>query len=228
LDSVTPGFAELNSAAAISSSRDTQDPHAQLQELCGVSADELWQSAEAGSVGLGKDELARVLLAIGVKYNYGMAPGVSATRTQIAAFWRSLQLRDLALAQACALGSDAAWQQFMAIYKEPLTQAAIGITRSATLGQELADSFCSTMFGCTGRDGERRSPLAYYSGRGSFKGFLRAACPASCGFSPAHLPRGAASRRRSDRGACGIRPARAGCSVPTGGFFESHVGGPRS
>ncbi len=124
----------------------------------------------------GKDELARVLLAVGVKYNYGTwPPGVSATRTQIVAFWRSLQLRDLALAHACALGRDAAWQQFMATYKEPLTQAAIGITRSATMGQELADSFYSTMFGFNGRDGERRSPLAYYSGRGSFKGFLRAA-----------------------------------------------------
>jgi RNA polymerase sigma-70 factor (ECF subfamily) len=179
LDSVSPGFAELNSAATISSGSDAQGPEAHLHELCGVSVDEFWQFAEAGSVGLGKDELARVLLAVGVKYNYGMAPGVSATRTQIVAFWRSLQLRDLALAHACALGRDAAWQQFMGTYKEPLTQAAIGITRSATLGQELADSFYSAMFGCTGRDGgrdgERRSPLAYYSGRGSFKGFLRAA-----------------------------------------------------
>ena len=159
MDSVSPGFAEIDSAAAISSG----------------SVDEFWLAAEAGSVGLGKDEFARVLLAIGIKCNYGMAPGVSATRAQTVAFWRSLQLRDLALAHACALGRDAAWQQFMATYKEPLTQAAIGITRSATLGQELADSFYSAMFGVNGRDGDRRSPLAYYSGRGSFKGFLRAA-----------------------------------------------------
>ena len=175
MDSVSPGFAELNSAAGISSSREALDPQLHLQELCGLPVDEFWQAADAGSAGLGKDEFARVLLGIGDKYNYGIAPGVSATRTQIATFWRSLQLRDLALAHACALGRDAAWQQFMAIYKEPLTQAAIGITRSATLGQELADSFYSAMFGLNGRDGGRRSPLAYYSGRGSFKGFLRAA-----------------------------------------------------
>lgn len=174
MDSVSPGFAELNSAAAISSPRDEQDPQLRLLELCGLSADEFWQAAQAASVGLGKDELARVLLSIGVKYNYGMAPG-AVTKAQVVAFWRSLQLRDLALAHACALGRDAAWQQFMAIYKEPLTQAAIGITRSATAGQELADSFYSALFGFNGRDGERRSPLAYYSGRGSFKGFLRAA-----------------------------------------------------
>lgn len=173
MDSVSSGFAALNSAAAISSGSGTQDPQLQFSALCGLAIDEFWQTAEAGPVGLGKEELARVLLTVGFKYNYGMPPGVSATRVQIGAFWRSLQLRDLALAHACALGCDAAWQQFMATYKEPLTQAAIGITGSATLGHELADSFYSSMFGLN--DGERRSPLAYYSGRGSLKGFLRAA-----------------------------------------------------
>ena len=152
-----------------------QDPQLQVHELCGVSIEEFWQTAEAGSVGLGKDELARVILAVGVKYNYGIPPGVVATRTQIVAFWQSLHLRDLALAHACALGRESAWQEFMATYKEPLTQAAIGITGSATLGHELADSFYSAMFGVNSQGGERRSPLAYYSGRGSFKGFLRAA-----------------------------------------------------
>jgi RNA polymerase sigma-70 factor (ECF subfamily) len=175
LDSVSPDLAGLSSAAAISVPSEAQDPQLYLYELSGLSAVELWQSAEAGSVGLTKDELARVLLGIGAKHNYGMAAGVTPTRTQIAAFLHSLQLQDLALAHACALGRDAAWQQFMATYKEPLTQAAIGITRSATLGHELADSFYSAMYGLNGRDGERRSPLAYYSGRGSFKGFLRAA-----------------------------------------------------
>jgi RNA polymerase sigma-70 factor, ECF subfamily len=173
LDSVSPGFAELNAAATASAS-DAQDPQLQVHELCGLSADEFWHASDATSVGLAKDELARVLLGIGIKYNYGMAPGVSATKAHIVAFWRSLQLQDLALAHACALGRDAAWQLFMVRYKEPLTQAAIGITGSAALGHELADSLYSAMFGLTERDGERRSPLAYYSGRGSFKGFLRA------------------------------------------------------
>jgi RNA polymerase sigma-70 factor (ECF subfamily) len=39
---------------------------------------------------------------------------------------------------------------------------------------ELADSLYSEMFGLTERDGQRRSPLASYSGRGSLIGFLRA------------------------------------------------------
>jgi len=151
-----------------------QEPELCLKELSGLTIDEFWREADADSVGLGKNELATVLLAIGVKYNYGLAPGVQATRAQVAAFWRTLQLRELALAHACALGRDVAWQQFMASYREPLTQAAIGITGSAVMGRELADSLYSEIFGLTERDGQRRSPLAFYSGRGSLKGFLRA------------------------------------------------------
>jgi len=106
-------------------------PQPYLDQLSGLSTDELWQLAEAVSVGLTGDELARILLEIGFKHKYGIAAGVTPSRAQIAAFLRSLQLRDLALAHACALGRDAAWQQFMAIYKEPLTKAAIGVTRFA-------------------------------------------------------------------------------------------------
>jgi RNA polymerase sigma-70 factor (ECF subfamily) len=152
-----------------------QEPELLLNELSGLWIEEFCREADADSVGLGKDELARVLLAIGAKYNYGLAPGTTATRPQVSAFWRTLQLRDLALAHACALGRDAAWQQFIARFRQPLTEAGIGITGSAVLGQELADSLYSEMFGLTERAGERRSPLAFYSGRGSLKGFLRAA-----------------------------------------------------
>ena len=71
------------------------------------------------------------------------------------------------------MGRDAAWEHFLASYRTPLTQAAIGITGSATLGHELADSLYSELYGLTERDGQRRSPLASYSGRGSLMGWLR-------------------------------------------------------
>ncbi len=159
---------------AVSSASSAQNPESHFYEVCGLSIDEFWHSADASSVGLAKTELAQVLLTVGLKNNYGMASGVSASRAQIAAFWRALQLPDLALAHACALGREAAWDRFISLYREPMTQAAIGITGSAATGHELADSLYSEMFGLTERDGRRCSPLAYYSGRGSLKGFLRA------------------------------------------------------
>jgi RNA polymerase sigma-70 factor (ECF subfamily) len=150
-----------------------QSPQLQLKDRSGLEIDDLWREAEADSVGLGKDELAAVLLTLGVKYNYGLPAGAVATRAQVAAFWQSLQLRDLALAHACALGREQGWKQFMARYRDTLIQAATGITSSADSGRELADSLYAELFGLTDRGEHRRSPLAYYSGRGSLKGFLR-------------------------------------------------------
>jgi RNA polymerase sigma-70 factor (ECF subfamily) len=176
-------FAPAQSAAlkapAVDTAPDSRDqaiqsPALSLTELSGLSVDDFWREARADSVDLTKDELATVLLALGIKYHYGLAPGTAAGRAQIAAFWRGLQFTDLALAHACALGRDSAWRQFMTRFRDPLTRAAIAITGSASSGEELADSLYSEMFGLTERDGHRQSPLAHYSGRGSLMGFLRA------------------------------------------------------
>ncbi|HEY2665040.1 MAG TPA: sigma-70 family RNA polymerase sigma factor [Candidatus Binataceae bacterium] len=150
------------------------EPEVCLKELSGLEIDNLWREAEAGAVDLTQVELATVLLTLGAKYNYGLAPSVGASRAQIATFVKALQLRDLALAHACALGRNAAWERFVARFREPLRQAAIGITASASLGQELADSLYAELFGLTKRGESRRSLLATYSGRGSLMGFLRA------------------------------------------------------
>jgi len=184
LDAATPHSVRLSRLSASSAGHEralklesNQEPERclnQLKELSGLEIDELWKEAAGDSVGLQRDELASALLSLGLKYNYGFPPGVTATRAQIGAFWRGLQLRDLALAHACALGRDAAWQRFIARFREPLTQTAISITGSAAMGQDLADSLYAELFGLTERGEQRRSPLAYYSGRGSLKGFLRA------------------------------------------------------
>lgn len=162
------------SAESVETLREIPTPGMQLKDLAGLEIQELWREAEADSVGLHEDELATVLLTLGVKYNYGRPPGSVATLQQIADFWLSLQLQDLALAHACAFGRESAWQQFITRYRDTLIQAAISMTSSAATGRELADSLYADLFGLTDRDGQRRSPLAYYSGRGSLKGFLRA------------------------------------------------------
>jgi RNA polymerase sigma-70 factor (ECF subfamily) len=146
---------------------------ARMEETSLPAFEELWSQAECDRVGLERSEWARALYAVGAKYNHGLAPGVSASLAQVEAFYRALQLRELALTHACALGRDAAWQEFIKRFREPLTQAAIAITSSASLGRDLADSLYSELFGLTERDGQRRSPLASYSGRGSLMGWLR-------------------------------------------------------
>jgi RNA polymerase sigma-70 factor, ECF subfamily len=151
-----------------------REPALSVKELSGLDMADLWRQADAGPVDLGMDELERVLLSVGAKFHYGVAAGAAATRAQVRAFWQGLQLEDLALAHACALGRERAWQRFLERFRGPLAQAATGMTGSATLGEELAGALASEMFGLAERDGQRRSPLALYSGRGSLLGFLRA------------------------------------------------------
>ncbi len=134
---------------------------------------ELWLAAEAESCGLGRDEFAAALSIVGTKLNHGFPSGTHPDPAQKIAFLRGLHLKDLALAHACALGREAAWQRFLKLYRDPLTQAAVAITGSATLGHELAGSLYAELYGLKATDGERRSPLASYTGRGSFLGWLR-------------------------------------------------------
>ena len=134
---------------------------------------ELWSAAEADSCGLTIEEFAVALTVVGTKLNYGLPPATHPDAAQKMAFLRSLRLTELALAQACALGREAAWQRFLNTYRASLTQAAVAITCSATLGHDLADSLYSELYGLREHNGERRSPLASYSGRGSLLGWLR-------------------------------------------------------
>lgn len=150
------------------------DPDAVEPDYALTLAGLLWAEVKAEAFDLARGEFAQALLSSGAKANFGLPPGEPAGHAQMESFWRGLHLEDLALASACALGRDAAWQEFMNRYRGPLTRAATAITGLASTGEELAGSLYSEMFGVHERDGQRRSPLASYSGRGSLIGFLRA------------------------------------------------------
>jgi len=137
-------------------------------------AKELWQKAGAQLVELAEAEFAEALEAIGAKDNFGVDPGIQASAKQREAFWRALHLEELAIARGCALGREAAWQRFLAQYRDPLTRIAVEMTGAVSLGEELADSLYSELFGLMEREGKRCSPLSRYSGRGSLIGWLRA------------------------------------------------------
>ena len=133
----------------------------------------LWQEADAENCGLARTDFDAILLSVGARQNYGQPAGVTPSADRQAAFLRSLRLSDLVLARACALGSEHAWERFLALYRQPLTRAAIAITGSDSLGRELADALYAELYGLNERDGQRRSPLDSYQGRGSLLGWLR-------------------------------------------------------
>jgi RNA polymerase sigma-70 factor (ECF subfamily) len=139
-------------------------------------AAELWQGCDAARCGLTRDEFEQILVDAGTAQHFGLAEAsnaTSATPRQQAAFFRSLCVADLALARACARGNERAWEQFIAVYRQPLTRAAIAITGSETLGRDLADQLYAELYGLNVREGQRRCPLLSYRGRGSLMGWLR-------------------------------------------------------
>jgi RNA polymerase sigma-70 factor (ECF subfamily) len=161
-----PAEVVLSAAAGLQSTLDSGLPAGLIEEL--------WREAEAGSCGLSVEEFGVILIPVGEKVNHNLPPGVLPGAAQKAAFYRSLHLSELALAHSCALGREAAWEIFVSRFRASLVQAAVAITGSASLGEELAGSLYAELYGLRQSDGKRRSPLASYSGRGSLAGWLRA------------------------------------------------------
>ena len=94
-------------------------------------------------------------------------------RRQLEQYFNSLHLEDLAIACACAEGSDAAWEHVIREYRPGLYRAADAIDPSGG-ARDLADSLYAELFGLSERDGERRSHFRYFHGRSSLGTWLRA------------------------------------------------------
>lgn len=151
-----------SSVDVVDSLQDETAPHIPAAEARLV--EELYTSCEAAQLGWTTGEFA-AMLAITLNRR---PEGVG-----VDSYLRGLHLQDLALAQACARSYEPAWNQFIDCYREPLKQAATAISKSSSIGEELADSLYAELFGLKDPHGERRSPLVTYSGRGSLMGWLR-------------------------------------------------------
>ncbi len=121
---------------------------------------ELYAASGAEALGLGFDEFCVVLTDVSARY----LP-VSAKPSETEAFHRGLHIEDLALARACASGSEAAWDCFLSRYRQKLYDIAGSIAHEEAVARELADSIYGELFGA--------SKLASYTGRGSLAGWLR-------------------------------------------------------
>jgi len=131
--------------------------------------EELWRQCDAASWGLTRTEFNQIFVAA---QRFGLPPE-AVTCQQQQAWFASLKLNDLVLAQACAAGNERAWVSFIALYEQQLIHAAVAITGNDTVGRDLAGQLYAELYGLTEREGQRRSPLASYKGRGSLIGWLR-------------------------------------------------------
>jgi len=129
----------------------------------------LHREAEAEKYGLTQQAFAAVLQEVATKY----LPA-TAGPSEVSDFLTHLRVEELALARACALGNEAAWEIFLTRYREKLFNAAHSIVQGDANARELADSLYADLYGTRATDGRRISKLDSFTGRGSLEGWLRA------------------------------------------------------
>jgi len=133
-----------------------------------ISMGELYEESRGEAVGLGREQFAAALNEVASKY----LPAGTGERER-RQFYRTLRLEDLALARACAAGSDPAWQAFLLRFRAKLYEMAGYIAREDSAARDLADSIYAELYGTEIGDGGRKCKLASYNGRGSLEGWLR-------------------------------------------------------
>ena len=133
------------------------------------AAHRMWERSGAERWGIGEQEFAVALeRSVAARFR-GERPSAS----DLSTFLGALHVADLALAAACALGQEAAWEHFVREYRPVLLRIA-SKGQQADRARDVADSIYGELFGLGERDGTRRSLFEYYHGRSSLTGWLRA------------------------------------------------------
>lgn len=107
------------------------------------------------------------------KYLLRDEPNTSAA--EINKFIDEMQADDLCLIVACEQGDENAWNDLVERFTNTVRSAARSASSNEDAAEDLAQSIWAELYGLRVRDdGRRASKLAYYSGRGSLAGWLRA------------------------------------------------------
>jgi RNA polymerase sigma-70 factor (ECF subfamily) len=133
--------------------------------------EQLYTLAHAERWQLEKGKFGDILLRTVAHHFRGANPSGSA----VEAFCQSLHVEDLALASACAVGSEPAWEHFIREFR-PVLYAAGRAIAGDSAGRELADSLYAELYGATpaATPEKRRSLFTYFHGRSKLSTWLRA------------------------------------------------------
>ena len=98
-----------------------------------------------------------------------------ADHTEIKDFIDSLRADDLCLIIACEKGDETAWGDMVLNFDSSVKSAAYKFAKNKEDAEDLAGSIWAELHGLrVDNDGKKKSKLAYYSGKGSLAGWLRA------------------------------------------------------
>lgn len=130
-------------------------------------------SRAADSRGISVSDLSpRVSVAL---EKYLFRDNTNAGINEIRSFVEEIRADDLCLILACEKGDEKAWEDLVANFDSTVKSAARKISPNAEDAEDLASSIWAELYGLRqDADGNKKSKLAYYSGRGSLAGWLRA------------------------------------------------------
>ena len=98
--------------------------------------------------------------------------GRSPAESDLDRYYASLHLEDLALACACAMGREDAWDHFVREFRPAMYRSADAIDPGGT-AREVAQALYAELFGLKEKDGIRQSVFRYFHGRSSLATWLR-------------------------------------------------------
>lgn len=144
----------------------------QIEQLVKEGAARLLARAADGR-SLGIETLTPRVAAAVQKYLLRDEPNTPAA--EINKFIDEMQADDLCLIIACERGDESAWNDLVERFTATVRSAARSASSNEDAAEDLAQSIWAELYGLRVRDdGQRASKLAYYSGRGSLAGWLRA------------------------------------------------------
>lgn len=120
----------------------------------------------------GADVSARIHASLD---KYLLTGDANPSNNDIKEFIDEIRADDLCLIVACEKGDENAWEDLVANFDSTVKSAARKISSNNEDAEDLASSIWAELYGLrTDADGNKKSKLAYYSGRGSLAGWLRA------------------------------------------------------
>src|SRR5262245_27684500 len=146
--------------------------HAKHQQTVDEAISSLVSRA-ADSRGLTSNELRpRIESALG---KYLFSDNADAGRNDVKQFVEEIRADDLCLIIACERGDEKAWEDLVANFDSTVKSSARKISPNSEDAEDLASSIWAELYGLRqDADGNKKSKLSYYSGRGSLPGWLRA------------------------------------------------------
>ncbi len=131
-------------------------------------AERLYQKAEAGRWKLPVEVLTNALERSAEKAHGGHLP----SDAELDRYFDTLHLADLALACACAMCKNSAWDHFVTEFRPAMYRAADAMDPNGG-ARDIADALYAELFGLREKDGIRQSVFRYFHGRSSLATWLR-------------------------------------------------------